>query len=321
MNDEILVLGYGAVGRAVVAQLLAEGRHVRIAQRSRPADLPSAVPFTPCDVLDAESVALAVAGAAQVVVAIGFAYDGDLWARAWPRAMSNLLDGCEAAGARMIFIDNLYMYGAQTAPLREDMALAGVGKKPTARAAATRLWQAATGRVKVAALRAPDFYGPGVTLSHLGDLAFGALGRGKRAQLIVPPDMPHDFAYVPDMAHAVILLIDAPDSDFGQAWHMPCAPIETPRRIIEIGAEAIGARPRLVTIPMVLHPLLGLFIPMMREIREMRFQWDRHYAVDATRFTRRFGFVPTPFAVGATATARSFVDSTPTPVLNAAVAA
>ena len=321
MTEEILVLGYGAVGRAVVAQLLGEGRHVRIAQRSRPADLPFAVPFTPCDVLDAASVTAAVAGAAQVVVAIGFAYDGDLWASAWPRAMANLIAGCEASATRMVFIDNLYMYGAQTEALREDMPLPDIGKKPAARAAVTRLWQAATHRVKIAALRAPDFYGPGVTLSHLGDMAFGALRRGKAAQMVVPADTLHDFAYVPDIARAAVLLLDAPDADFGQAWHMPCAPIETPRRIIEMGATAVGARPRLTAIPMALHPLLGLFIPMLRELREMRFQWDRHYAVDARRFTQRFGFLPTPFAIGAAATAQSFVGSAATPVMGAAVAA
>ncbi|KPF79298.1 epimerase [alpha proteobacterium AAP81b] len=321
MSEEILVLGYGAVGRAVVAQLLAEGRHLRVAQRSRPADLPPAVPFTPCDLLDAGSVAAAMAGAAQIVVAIGFPYDGKTWAAAWPRAMANLVAGAEAAGARVVFLDNLYMYGAQTAPLREDMALTSVGAKPAARAAATRVWQAATHRVRFAALRAPDFYGPGVTLSQLGDLAFGALARGKAAQLIVPADTPHDFAYVPDIARALVLLLDAPDSDFGQIWHMPSAPTQTLRQILTLGADAIGARPRVFVIPSFVQPLLGLFVPMLREMREMHFQWDRPYHVDARRFTARFGFVPAPFAVGAAATARSFVGSAPKPVMGAAVAA
>ncbi len=320
MSDEILVLGYGPVGRATVAQLLSEGRHVRVAQRSRPADLPTAVPFTACDVLDAAAVTAAMAGAAQVVVAIGFAYDGTLWATAWPRAMANLLAGAETAGARVVFLDNLYMYGAQDVPLREDMALTDVGAKPAARATATRLWQAATDRVKFVALRAPDFYGPGVALSHLGDLAFGALGRGKAAQLIVPADTPHDFAYVPDIARALVLLLDAPDGDFGQVWHMPSAPTQTMRQILTLGANALGVKPRLFAIPAFVQPLLGLFVPMLREMREMHFQWDRPYHVDASRFTRRFGFVPTPFAVGAAATAKSFVGSAKQTVKTAALA-
>lgn len=323
MPAETLVLGYGAVGRAVVAQLLSLGRHVRIGQRSRPADLPQAVPFTAVDVGDAASVDAAMAGAAQVVIAIGFAYDGRLWTRAWPQAMRNLIAAAERHGTRLVFVDNLYMYGPQTAPLREDMPLCDSGRKPAARAAVTRLWQqaAADGRIRLAALRAPDFYGPGVTLSHLGDLAFGALGRGKPAQMVVPPDTPHDFAYVPDIATAVVMLLDAPDDDFNQVWHMPSAPIQTPRQILALGAAAIGARPRLWSIPLALHRPLGLFVPMLRELDEMHFQWDRPYAVDGSRFVRRFGLVPTPFAVGAAATARSFLGSAPTPVMNAAVRA
>lgn len=319
MTNEILVLGYGAVGRAVVAQLLAEGRHVRIAQRSRPGDLPPAVPFMAVDVLDAASVAAAFEGAAQVVVAIGFGYDGKLWSSAWPRAMANVLAAAEATGARLVFVDNLYMYGSQTTPLREDMPLTSHGLKPAARAEVTRLWQAATGRVKTAALRAPDFYGPGVTQSHLGELAFGALGRGKAAQLVVPADTLHDVAYVPDIARAVVLLLDAPDSDFGQAWHMPCAPTTTLRAIIALGAAAIGASPSITSLPLWLQPALAPFVPMLKEMREMRFQWDRPYSVDASRFTRRFDFVPTPFAVGAAETARSFASPAGSAVRSGAV--
>jgi|JI10StandDraft_1071094.scaffolds.fasta_scaffold06286_4 nucleoside-diphosphate-sugar epimerase len=318
MQEEILVLGYGPVGRATVAALLAGGGNVRVAQRSRPADLPPCVAFTRCDVLDPASVAAALAGAAQVVVTIGLPYDGAVWLRDWPRAMTNLLDGCAATDARMVFVDNLYMYGPQTAPLTEDMPLLNHGRKPAARTAVTQLWQAARHRVRVATLRAPDFYGPGVTQSHLGDMAFGALARGKTAQLAAPADVPHDFAYVPDIGCAVVMLLDAPDGDFGQVWHMPCAPTQSTRQILALGT---GGKPRILSIPLALLPLLGLAVPMLREMAEMRFQWDRPYHVDARRFTQRFGLVPTPFAIGAVETARSFAGRAAVDVFGAAQAA
>ncbi len=318
MQEEILVLGYGPVGRATVAALLAGGGNVRVAQRSRPADLPPCVAFTRCDVLDPASVAAALAGAAQVVVTIGLPYDGAVWLRDWPRAMTNLLDGCAATDARMVFVDNLYMYGPQTAPLTEDMPLLNHGRKPAARTAVTQLWQAARHRVRVATLRAPDFYGPGVTQSHRGDMAFGALARGKTAQLAAPADVPHDFAYVPDIGCAVVMLLDAPDGDFGQVWHMPCAPTQSTRQILALGT---GGKPRILSIPLALLPLLGLAVPMLREMAEMRFQWDRPYHVDARRFTQRFGLVPTPFAIGAVETARSFAGRAAVDVFGAAQAA
>jgi nucleoside-diphosphate-sugar epimerase len=312
-KQTIVVLGFGAVGRATTRLLLARGDQVRVAQRQRPADLPPQATFLPCDVLDQAAVRRTIEGASQVVLAIGFAYDRRVWRATWPVAMTNVIDACAAAGARLVFVDNLYMLGPQTEPLREDMPLTDHGAKPAVRAAITRIWQAATGRVRVAALRAPDFYGPGVGLSHLGDAAFGALARGKPALLLAPPDTRHDFAYVPDIARAVATLLDAPDDAYGQAWNMPCAPARTPREILQLGAAALGVAPRMRAIPLSLLPLLGLVSPMLREIAEMRFTWDRPYQVDASKFTRRFWSDVTPFEIAAPATALSFREASLTP--------
>src|SRR5262249_37719376 len=113
MTGLVTVFGYGAVGRAAIDLLLRTGRDVRVAQRTAPAELPSGASFQGCDVLDAESVLAATRGAGDILVAIGFAYEGKVWRVAWPKAMTNFLDACEATSARMIFIDNLYMYGPQ----------------------------------------------------------------------------------------------------------------------------------------------------------------------------------------------------------------
>ena len=87
----------------------------------RPADLPRGAAFAACDALDRDSVLARRAASAQIVVAIGFPYEGKLWRDAWPKAIGNFVAACEATGARMVFIDNLYMYGPQTAPLVETM--------------------------------------------------------------------------------------------------------------------------------------------------------------------------------------------------------
>ncbi len=310
MKSDVVVLGYGPVGRAAAALLQARGDQVTIAQRSRPVDLEPGLEFVGCDILDKVSVATAVARAPQIVVAIGFPYDGTTWLRDWPIAMRNLIAACEASGARMVFFDNLYMYGPQTAPLVETMAVTDFGRKPRARAMITRLWEsaAAEGRVRVAALRAPDFCGPGVRQSHLGDTSFAAIAQGKPAMLMAQPDVLHDFAYVPDLGNMIVTLLDAPDDAYGQAWHSPCAPITTPRRILELGTAAIEKQARIRTVPLWTLPIMGVAIPFMREMSEMRFQWDRPYHVDAGKWIARFGGTVTPFEEGAAATARSFAN-------------
>ena len=308
MTSPIVVFGFGAVGRAIADTLLARGDAVRVAQRSRPSDLPARAEFVACDILDSGAVRRAVEGAAQVVLAVGFPYDRKVWREVWPRTMTNLVEACSATGAWLVFVDNLYQLGPQNAPRREDMPLSDRGAKPAILSQVTRIWQGAAeaGRARVAALRCTDFYGPGVPVSHIGDTGFGALAQGKPAMLIAPPDTPHDFAYVPDIARAVAILLDAPDEAYGQVWNMPCAPTLTPRQILRLGAPAIGVKPRVTALPLPLLPVLGLFLPFLREVADVGFTWDRPYVVDGSKFMRRFGFTPTPYEVGAPATARAF---------------
>jgi len=306
---DVVVFGYGAVGIDTTRRLLASGRSVRVAQRRRPADLATGAQFVATDVLDAAAVLTAARGAGQIVLSIGFQYDGKIWRQSWPRAMANILAAAEATGARVVFLDNLYMYGPQMAPLREDMPLTDYGQKPAARAEVTRMWMAASaaGRVKFAALRAPDFYGPGVgAVSMFGDTGFGTLAKGKAATLIINPDRPHEFAYVPDIGRAVVTLLDAPDDAFGQVWHVPSAPTRTPREILAIGAAALGVPLKISAMPLWLLPALALVVPALRGFIEMKFVWDRPYRVDHDKFAARFWGDATPFEVGAAATALSF---------------
>ena len=308
MPQQITIFGYGATGRPIAERLAARGDRLRVATRTRPADLPPHIEHVCCDVLDADAVRHALAGSAQAVLAVGFPYDARLWRTVWPRTMTNLVEECASAGTRLVFIDNLYQLGPQQTPRTEAMALATTGEKPVILAEVTRIWQAARDRVRVATLRCTDFYGPGVLVSHLGIQALGAVAAGKAAQLLVPPDMPHDFAYVPDIARAAVMLLDAQDEDFGQAWNMPCAPTRTTRALLALGAATLGegTRLRTVAVPFWLLRPLGLIFRFAREVADVGFTWDRPYIVDGGKFARRFDFTPTPFEIGIPATVRAF---------------
>jgi nucleoside-diphosphate-sugar epimerase len=308
MGKPIVVIGFGAAGRATVRRLLARGEAVRVAQRKRPPDLPAQADFIACDVLKAHDVREAVVGAGQVVLAVGFPYDARIWRTHWPATITNVIDACAAEKVRVVFVDNLYQLGPQRKPRTEDMPLTTRGAKPAILTKVTRIWMAAakTGKVKIAALRCTDFYGPGVPVSHLGASAFGQLARGKRAQMLAPLDTPHDFAYVPDIARAVLTLLDAPDDAFGQVWNMPCAPTRTPREILTIGAKALGVKLKITALPPWSLPILGLFSRFLKEVADVDFTMDRPYIVDPRKFTSRFGFDVTPFEIGAAETAQSF---------------
>jgi nucleoside-diphosphate-sugar epimerase len=297
------------VGRLVIQNLVERGDRVRLAQRSRPSDLATEVEFQRCDILNPADVRRAVEGASQVLLSVGFPYDSRVWRRVWPTTMCNIVEACAEVGARVVWIDNLYQLGPQSSPRTEDMPLTTRGGKPGVLADTTRIWMAASDRVRFAALRCTDFYGPNVPVSHLGASALGELAKGKPAQFIVPPSTPHDFAYVPDIAKAVLLLLDAPDDAYGQVWNMPCAPTLTPRELLRLAASAIGMKPRILAIPFWLLPVVGLFARFMKEVVDVGFTWDRPYHVDGSKFARRFGFAPTPFEVGVPIAAHSFIKA------------
>ena len=122
---------------------------------------------------------------------------------------------------------------------------------------------AAAGEARVAALRAPDFYGPGVGQSFLGDTSIGKLARGKPAVFVGSPDVLHDYAYVPDIARAATTLLAAPNSAFGQAWHVPCAPTRTTRDILKIAAEALGVKLRISAMPAWMLGASAMFSPFL----------------------------------------------------------
>ena len=311
MSSRVLVLGYGAVGQATVKLLHEKGYQVTVAQRSAPQGLPAGVQFIRCDVLDRASVLSCFDGFDQLVMAIGFEYTMKSWQANWPTAMRHVVDASVQHGLRVVFVDNLYMYGPQSVPLREDMPLTHHAGKPAVRAEITRIWQQAvqTLELRMTALRAPDFFGPNVLLSQLGEVVFGNLAKGRTAQFLVPIDEQHDFAYVPDIARAVELLLQAPDADFGQIWHMPCAPTTTTRSLVETGANHLGVPPKAFVFPFWSLHLLGIFIPFVKELWEMRFQWDRPYLVNADKFRQRFSFEATPFHESIAATASSFVPA------------
>lgn len=304
MSQHVVIFGYGAVGRETAALLASRGARLTIAQRKRPASLPVGGEFTGVDVLDQQQTVRASEGADAIICCLGFPYDSRIWAKAWPKGMANLLEAASSTGARFVFADNLYMYGPQNRALTEDMPLTDFGRKPRIRAEITRQWQNAhaSGKVQAVAVRASDFYGPGVETSVLSAYGVRRLLAGKSALIPYSPDHPHDFNYVPDFARALVTLLDAPPDAYGQAWHVPNASTQTLRSLIGRAAAMIGVPPRMIVLPKLLLQLGALFDRQLYELLEMRFQTDRSYKVDASKFAQRFWDNPTSFENGLAAT-------------------
>jgi nucleoside-diphosphate-sugar epimerase len=297
-----VILGAGPVGLTLMQQLVDRGEAVRVVTRRSQPRLPEGVEHVTAAVNDPDQARRACIGAGVVYGCVGGDYQD--WPRRWPPLMVGMLAGAEEAGAPFVFADNLYMYGPVDGPLREDLPLTSGGTKPAVRALITRMWQAASksGRVAACALRASDFYGPGVTVALLGEMVAGAAVQGKTANLLGDPSQPHAFSYVPDFARGLITLGEAGEAIAGEAFHLPNAPAEPVREVVARMYRACGHPPKSRRTPDWLLALLGLRDPNLRELRELLYQWRRPFLVDHAKFARRFWSDATPLDTGIAAT-------------------
>ncbi|MBD0257796.1 MAG: NAD-dependent epimerase/dehydratase family protein [Cytophagales bacterium] len=299
----------GTIAGELVPVLQAHGEKIRLVSRS-----PQPVPGTEtaaADVLDYEQVLRAVEGSGVVYLLIGIRYDHRVWRRDWPVIMQNVINACKATGAKLIFFDDVYMYGRVEGRMTEETPYRPTSKKGAVRAAVARQLQRemAAGTVQAAIARAVDFYGPAVTdKSAAGTLVFANLKRGKTAQWFINPDVPRSYNYTPDAARALYLLATRPEA-FGQVWHLPSVqPALTGREFIRLAAKHMGGPDRVRVLPKWLLKVIGWFNPFMREAYEMNYQDEFPFRFDSSKFERTFGFTPTPYEEGIRATAEWFLQ-------------
>ena len=204
-------------------------------------------------------------------------------------------------GAVLVMIDNLYAFGPDTPmPMREADPMRATGAKGAVRARmATELLQAhAAGTLRATIARASDFFGPGVTDSMLGERVLPRVLAGKGVSMLGSLDTPHHVSYMPDVARTLTTI--ATDARaWGAAWHVPNAPALTQRQLVAALAAAAGTEVKVSTIPWVVVRALGIVMPVMRELRETSYQFDRPWIVDSSLTEATFGLAATPMAVAA----------------------
>lgn len=288
----------GAVGTALMGRLVARGDQVIGVCRSGRGDAPPGTRLVAADVADAGAAIEAARGATTLYSCVGVDYTR--WPQLWPRIVDGLLAAAEHTGAPLVFADNLYSYGPQNQPLVETLPGTSHGVKPALRARlSARLLEAhAAGRARVALVRASDFYGPGALNAVLGARVFGRALAGKPARVLGDPDCPHTLSYVPDVARALETVAHGGPDGFGEIWHVPSAPALPVRTVVETVYRLAGRPPQLQAMPDWMLRAVALVSPLMRELQEMHFLWDRPYLVDHTKFAARFWSDYTPMDEG-----------------------
>lgn len=293
-----LILGAtGGIGGALATALLQRGYRVRAMHRApeRQASARPAYEWVRGDAMRAEDVLRAAEGASVIVHGVNPpGYQN--WAELVLPMIDNTIAAARAVGARILMPGTIYNFGGDAFPLvAEDSLQAPETVKGRIRVELERrLEQAAEQGVPVLIVRAGDFFGPDAGNNWF---AQGLVQPGKPVRFVVNPGrkgVGHAWAYLPDVAETFMRLLDRADAlpSFAR-FHMDGFYDQDGTQMVAAIGRAVG-RERILTIgfPWRLAGLARPFVPLIRELHEMRYLWRETIRLDNSRLVDFLGEEP-----------------------------
>ncbi|MFN9324125.1 MAG: NAD-dependent epimerase/dehydratase family protein [Flavobacteriales bacterium] len=256
------------------------------------------------DLLDPKAVSDAVKGSDVAYLVAGLKYDAKVWVDQWPRVMRNTIDACKRHGTKLVFFDNVYAYGKVDGVMSEDTPYNPCSKKGEVRAtiATTLMDEVKRGELQAMIVRAADFYGPGAALSLTHATVFERLRAGKTPQWVGNAKAVHTFTFTPDAGRSVALLGNTP-SAYGQMWHALTSKEDmTGEQFVRFACELAGKPYKIQVAPRWMLSLMGLFVPVLRENKEMMYQFEHDYRFESSKLERALNVQPTDYRTGIKAT-------------------
>lgn len=276
----------GAVGTALAAALAKDGIPFREVGRSK---------AFRADFFTGEGVREAAQDADTVFYLAGAPYTEFF---KHPIMVRNALDAAQQAGVqRFVHVAPVYSYGrAQTVSVPETQP-----HDPRTRKGRYRLEQEQavlelnSDRMRTMVVHMPDFYGPHADLSYANAFIAEAAA-GKAASWIGPLDAQREFIFTGDIAEPLLRLA-ADDGAYGRCWNLGGQKIRA-RDFADAVFGAMGKSPKYRSIPRPVLQIVGLFVPLMREVAEMYYLFEG-FVLDDSALRERIGAWPkTPFEKG-----------------------
>lgn len=295
------ILGSGGdIGTPLARELKQYTKHIRLVAR-RPVQVNGDEELFKADLMHEAEVEAAVAGSEVVYLTVGLEYKTSVWERDWPVVMKNVINACLLHQARLVFFDNVYMYAANEIPhMTEGSRVGPESRKGKVRALIQDMLLNAASKQALQALiaRSADFYGPSSRNSPLAISVLEEFKKGKKAFWQVDASKLHAFTYTLDAARAVAILGNTADA-FGQVWHLPTSSEKLAgKEFIALVAGEMQKQPHYYTLSRLMMRLIGLFVPIVRELPEMAYQYDRDYVFDSSKFCNRFSYTPITYKEG-----------------------
>ncbi|MFN8255189.1 MAG: NAD-dependent epimerase/dehydratase family protein [Bacteroidales bacterium] len=252
------------------------------------------------DLTDYSQTEKAVQGSEIVYLTVGLDYNYQTWQEKWPKIMTNVIDACKKHQARLVFFDNVYMYGKVNGWMTEDTAYNPCSRKGEIRAriAAQLMEEVKKGNLTALIARSADFYGKS-PLSLVGATVFDRFAKQQKAQIMLSDSFKHSFTYIPDAGKATALLGNT-DNAYNQVWHLPTDNnVLSIKEFVHMAADAFDCKPEYMVFKKWMLSMVALFNPVIKESMEMLYQLDSDYLFDSSKFDTNFKeFIKTDYKKG-----------------------
>ncbi|MFM2145715.1 MAG: hypothetical protein RL732_551 [Bacteroidota bacterium] len=284
----------GPIGTELAQALRNYTNNLRLVSRN-PHKLHESDACVAADLTHPASVMKAVEGSEVCYLTAGLEYKTRVWQAQWPLIIKNVVQACEQHGSKLVFFDNIYALSKDHLNnITESTPIAPCSEKGKVRAWVDRyiMEEVEKGKLKAIIARAPDFFGPYRKNSVLISTVYDNLEKGKKAQWFCNANVKHSFGFIPDLAKGTALLGNTATA-FDQIWNLPVeesAP--TGNEWVDLFAETMHKKAGVQVLPGAGIKLLGWFIPILKEMYEMRYQYDRNYYFNAEKFRKAFQYTP-----------------------------
>jgi nucleoside-diphosphate-sugar epimerase len=306
----ITILGAnGIVGKTLTEELKKQQvtTKLRLVAREYENKSVDGVEYVAADLLDETATDNAVRGSELVYLTVGLPYRTVVWKTAWPKLIDNVLSACSKNNAKLVFFDNVYVYGLVDGPMTEETPVRPNSQKGEIRKTMQDMILRAIEQKQVTAViaKSADYYGPDAKLSLFYINNIEKILKGKKPGWMGNPSLLHSFTYLPDAAKALIELGLSNKAD-NQVWHLPTAKPLTGNDYMKILTDVMHVPNSFTKFNKFMMRLVGLFNADAKEVVEMFYQYDHDYIFDSSKFEKTFLTKPTSYDIGIRTMAQSF---------------
>ena len=306
-NRTVTILGInGSIGHHAARAFVADGWKVKGFGRSNKMPL-SGVTFIKGDAENVADIKRAVEGSEVVLNALNLPYDK--WDNGRAEAqLSKVVEGVEGVGKTLLFPGNIYNYSASLTRVTPDAPQNPETPRGAIRVSQENLLKqaAARGNMQVIILRAGDFYAPNNDMDWYDQGLLREAGKGKVA---IPgdPDIGHSWAYLPDFGEAFARIAAKRDSlGAFESFHFEGHYV-THGALVAAIQNAAPMPLKIVPFAWSMLGLIGIFVPLMREVVKMRYLWDNSMQLFDPRLDALLGEdFGTPFETAVAETVHPF---------------